>query len=443
MTAFPAAAMRPHRFPVQQDLDADFTLADLARIRADPGPIPRSQHRGFDVAAYEQQVWQLDRPIDDGRLLDWEGPASTTATIGEPSASDLALLHAFEVCGLWHPPVAHNLDGLSAPRACVWLAVADRWILLSHTSADLRLLNAACKLIGAVWTRWHTAAGDGWPSLARSLAHTARLLSDATHHLTGRLNHHPPPTATATTAPFWQTPPTLPGEAPSIVVLAGAGSAGAQQFLSDLPHPSPVDAVCWYDAPSNAIPASSAYASAWYPPEPAASGPPGRPGVRRSDLRHHTARTWDDVTGIIRSHRTDLLVLIGMPIVPTPVLRQARLGVINAHNGALPQYRGMDAVGWAVLNNDPIICTLHLAAPAVDQGDILATAPVPYEPPASLRRRVKATQLDLLLAVTLHAAATGRLPEGSPQGPGRQYYRLHPHLKRVLDTRKGNPAGRK
>ena len=436
--------MRPCRFPVQQNLDADFTLADLARVRADPGPLPERLHRGLDVVAYEQQVWRLDRPSDDGRLLGWEGPAITTATIGEPSESDLALLHAFEACGLWRPPVSQNLDGLSAPRACVWLAVADRWILLSHTSGDLRLLNAACKLVGAVWTRWHTAAGDGWPSVAGPLAHTARLLSDATHYLTGRLNQQqPPPAATAATAPLWQAPAAPPGEAPSIVVLAGAGSAGARQFLIDLPHPSLVAEVCWYDAPGNAIPDGSAYASAWYPPEPAASVPPGRPDVRRSGLRHHTARTWNDVAGIIRAQRTDLLVLIGVPIVPTPVLRQARLGVVNAHNGALPQYRGMDAIGWAVLNNDPIVCTVHLAAPAVDQGDIFATAPVPYGPPASLRSRVKATQLDLLLAVTLHAAATGRLPEGSPQGPGRQYYRLHPHLKRVLDTCNGNPAGRK
>jgi methionyl-tRNA formyltransferase len=125
------------------------------------------------------------------------------------------------------------------------------------------------------------------------------------------------------------------------------------------------------------------------------------------------------------------------------VLSQARLGVINAHNGALPQYRGMDAVGWAVLNNDPIVCTVHRAAPAVDQGDLLATRTVPYGPPASLRSRVKAAQLDLLQAVTLQAVATGQLPVGIPQGPGRQYYRLHPHLKRVLDTWNDNLTERK
>jgi hypothetical protein len=424
--------MRPRRFPVHRDLDGDFTLAEFARIGADTGPIPGTPHRGLDVAAYEHQVWRLDRPIDDSRLLGWAGPAATPATFGEPSESDLALLHAFEVCGLWRPPVSHHLHDLSAPRACVWLAVADRWILLSHTSGDLRLLNAACKLVGAVWTRWHTAAGDGWPSAAGPLAHTARLISDATQYLTGRLNRYPPPAAAARSAPQWPKPEASLTAAPSIVVLAGAESAGAQQFLAGLPQPTPVTAVCWYDAAASAIPDDSAYASAWYPPETALPG--DRIAAHMSGLTQHSARTWDDVAAILRRHRADLVVLIGMPIVPTPVLRQARLGVVNAHNGALPQYRGMDAVGWAVLNNDPIVCTLHVAAPAVDQGDIVATQTIAYGPTTSLRGRVKAAQLDLLRAVTLHVAVTGHLPVGTPQGPGRQYYRLHPHLKRVLDT---------
>jgi len=441
MATSPAASMRPRRFPLRRDLDGDFIVADLVRVTGThAASIPASPHRGLDVAAHEHQVWRLDQAVDDGRLLGWAAPAGTT--IGGPSESDLALLHAFEVCGLWRPPVSHNLHELSAPRACIWLAVADRWILLSHTSGDLRLLNAACKLVGAVWTRWHTTAGDGWPSVAGPLAHTAHLISDATTHLIRWLHRCPPPASTATLSPLRPTPTASPAATPSIVVLAGAGSAGAQQFLTELPQPSPVAAVCWYDAPTGAIPADSAYANAWYPPEPAAAAPAGRPGARPSGSRQHTARTWDDVTGIIRAHRADLVVLIGMPIVPTPVLRQARLGVVNAHNGALPQYRGMDAVGWAVLNNDPIVCTAHLAAPAVDQGDILATTTVAYGPAASLRIRVKAAQLHLLQAVTLHAAATGRLPAGTPQGAGRQYYRLHPHLKRVLDTCSDNLTGR-
>jgi hypothetical protein len=417
------------RFPIRRDLDGDFALADLTRLAAQAGAAPTSLHPGLDVTAYDNQVWRLDRPIDDGHLLGSAPPSQPL--IGEPSRADEALLHAFEIGGLWRPPVTDNLHGLDAPRACVWLALASRWTLLAHTSGDLRLLNTACKLYGAVWARSHHATGDGRLSVPGPLAHTARLISDATRYITDRLRPATPAPATVG-ASMQQPAQTVTSAAQQpILVLAGAGSAGAAQFLTALPRPSPITAVCWYDAPDVAVPSDSAYGNAWYPPEPAGSTPaPPRP----SGLREHTARDWNEVAEVLQAYRAGLVVLIGMPIVPTPVLHHARLGVINAHNGALPHYRGMDAVGWAVLNNDPIVCTAHLAAPAVDQGDILATTTIAYTPASTLRQRVKTAQLDLLSALTMQTAATGRLPLGTPQAAGRQFYRLHPHLKRVLDA---------
>jgi methionyl-tRNA formyltransferase len=125
-----------------------------------------------------------------------------------------------------------------------------------------------------------------------------------------------------------------------------------------------------------------------------------------------------------------------MPIVPARILRIPPLGFLNAHNGALPHYRGMDAVAWALLNNDPVICTLHMARPTVDAGEILATAPIPFPPAQTLRDRVKAAQLELLLAAAAFTVLTGRLPDATPQPPtsGHRFYRLHPHLKRILDA---------
>jgi methionyl-tRNA formyltransferase len=130
------------------------------------------------------------------------------------------------------------------------------------------------------------------------------------------------------------------------------------------------------------------------------------------------------------------VILAGMPVVPAPVLAAARLGVINAHNGALPAYRGMDAVGWALLNGDPVTCTAHIARPAVDAGEVIAALGVPPAPAATLRSRVKDAQVALLLDAAAFTARQGRLPEAAPQRPGagRHYYRLHPHLKRLLDA---------
>jgi Formyl transferase len=198
--------------------------------------------------------------------------------------------------------------------------------------------------------------------------------------------------------------------------------------------------VCWFGTATPPAPgARSGYADAWYPPEhppaPTHRDPTHDGRALPPDLPQITAPTWDAVAAALQHHRADLVVLLGMPIVPTPILDLARLGFVNAHNGALPHYRGMDAVAWALINNDAVVCTLHLVRPAVDAGEILATAPVPVTPAGTLRARVKAAQLSLLLAVTGFVTATGQLPDqtSQPSLPGRQYYRLHPHLKRVLD----------
>jgi len=145
--------------------------------------------------------------------------------------------------------------------------------------------------------------------------------------------------------------------------------------------------------------------------------------------------SWDQVAAVLQRHRADLVVLLGMPIVPARILRLARLGVINAHNGALPSYRGMDAVAWALMYGDAIVCTLHLASAEVDTGDVLASEPVPFAPAATLRGRVKTAQLRLLLAAARFAVETSRLPDAcaQPARGARRFYPLHPHLKRILD----------
>lgn len=230
-------------------------------------------------------------------------------------------------------------------------------------------------------------------------------------------------------------PPPRPavGRTPVIAVLASAGSGTALRFTAAADAARiPVSQLCWYDPPRPHCP-DSGYASAWYPPDsgPAPAAPPA-PGC----IPQTRAQTWDDAAALLESRDTDLVILAGMPIVPGRVLAAARLGFLNAHNGALPAYRGMDAVGWALLHGDPVTCTLHVARPAVDAGEIIAALPVPAAPAGTLRARVKDAQVQLLLSAAAYTAGHGRLPDATAQQPGagRHYYRLHPHLKRLLDA---------
>lgn len=49
----------------------------------------------------------------------------------------------------------------------------------------------------------------------------------------------------------------------------------------------------------------------------------------------------------------DLMILGGAPIVKAPILQVPRIGTLNAHQGALPQLRGMNVIEWALLEGIP------------------------------------------------------------------------------------------
>ncbi|MBE8523055.1 hypothetical protein ILP97_37130 [Amycolatopsis sp. H6(2020)] len=431
MTAPPAAEQSGTRgpvvarHPVRVNVDGDFTLDDLLVLPV-TGPA-RSLHSVPTTLAALRRLRAAHRPGAH------HGPASAPST---PTEADAVLLHRIEASSLFRPPVRARVADLTPEAGAAWLALAARWVGLSQSNGDLRFLNTACKLTGAVWAQhnrpgdrpWHEAGVTG------QLGAVARLLSEATDRLQRRLANRIILSRSAGADDEALSVGRLATTSRArIAVLAGAGSRSAGRLVTAAATAGlPIEAVCWY-APSNTGPSQpSNYSSAWYPPS--TPGPAASPSVP-SSVSASTADSWDDVAAAIRAVEADLVLLVGMPVVPDLVLGAARLGVLNAHNGALPTHRGMDAVGWALLNNQPIVCSLHLARPVVDAGEVIAAHPVPTTPVDTLASRVKTTQLRLLLAGAAHVANTGALPDLTPQpGAGTQFYRLHPHLKRVLDA---------
>ncbi len=452
MTAAPATvSVGAHgrtaaRHPVQVDTDGDFALDDLLAL---PDVVPA---RRINAIQATLAVPLRLGAANGAELAATSQPGAVTEPIA-PTEDDADLLHRIETSGLFRPPVREQVTALTPQVGATWLALAARWVDLSRSCGDLRFLNAACKLTGAVWLHHPRSgsditAGSAWwePGLTGQLAALGRLLGDATEKLQRGLADRlllAEPAASGDDA--LRTGRLASKGRTRIVVLASSGSRSAGRLVTAVNAAGlPIETVCWY-APSNARPAvSSNYSSAWYPP-----APPGLAAVLGvpSDVPVTTARSWDEATAAILAAEADLVLLVGMPVVPARVLDAARLGVLNAHNGALPNYRGMDAVGWALLHNQPIVCSLHLACAAVDAGEVVAEHPVPIAPVHTLAARVKTTQLRLLLAGAVHVVAIGNLPDLTPQPTtGTQYYRLHPHLKRLLDAspyaHDDHPSGR-
>ena len=70
-----------------------------------------------------------------------------------------------------------------------------------------------------------------------------------------------------------------------------------------------------------------------------------------------------------------LFSIINSAIIPKKIIERARHLAINFHNAPLPQYGGVHALSWAILNNEPEHgITWHVMTERVDGGDILKQA---------------------------------------------------------------------
>jgi natural product biosynthesis luciferase-like monooxygenase protein len=75
-----------------------------------------------------------------------------------------------------------------------------------------------------------------------------------------------------------------------------------------------------------------------------------------------------------------VLSVANLSVVPEPVLRLARAGGVNFHDGPLPGYAGLNAPVWALLNGEAThAVTWHLMTAGIDEGEVLATRSFPME----------------------------------------------------------------
>jgi methionyl-tRNA formyltransferase len=140
----------------------------------------------------------------------------------------------------------------------------------------------------------------------------------------------------------------------------------------------------------------------------------------------------------LRSLETDLLVLAGTPIIRPAVLAVPRVATLNAHQGALPRFRGMNVIEWAIFEDALPMISIHFVDPGVDTGDIITDEAVPLCPGdtvASVRERASARQVDLL-ADTVAAVCARRFSRRTQKPEeGRQYFTMHPRLRAIAERR--------
>ena len=132
------------------------------------------------------------------------------------------------------------------------------------------------------------------------------------------------------------------------------------------------------------------------------------------------------------------MLLAGADIVPAKLLEIPRLGVLNPHYALLPHYRGMNVAEWSIFHDDPVGVSVHYVDAGIDTGDIAARRALLVDAGDTLESiRTKQQQLAVaLLTEAVDGLAGG---EGTRVGQrpheGRQFYRMHPALRRRVEAK--------
>lgn len=110
------------------------------------------------------------------------------------------------------------------------------------------------------------------------------------------------------------------------------------------------------------------------------------------------------VTSIIKNAGIDALICTNWRTeIPHKIIESSKYGGLNVHDSLLPNYAGLDAERWVILNNECYSgVTVHRMSRQIDMGAIVIQRPIsvsPNETAMSLRRK----QLDIYPNIVLDA----------------------------------------
>lgn len=138
----------------------------------------------------------------------------------------------------------------------------------------------------------------------------------------------------------------------------------------------------------------------------------------------------------LKSAAADLTVVFGTGIIRSEVIQGAPGMLLNLHGGDPERYRGLDTHLWAVWHRDweSLVTALHVVAPRLDTGDIVATAqlaPPHGAPLTQLRAANTEACADLVRGAVQQRAAGGSVVTRPQRSEGRYYSFMPTVLKEV------------
>jgi teichuronic acid biosynthesis glycosyltransferase TuaC len=154
----------------------------------------------------------------------------------------------------------------------------------------------------------------------------------------------------------------------------------------------------------------------------------------------HAFRSLDEdgLSGFVKEEGVEILINAGGGIFRDKLINSVQLGILNAHMGSLPGYRGMNAIEWTILHGGSPSVTLHYVDSGIDTGDILLSRANPVhkgDTIESLRARFYRIAVDAIID-GLNVIREGKVRRiRQVREDGRQYYTMHPALLEIVKHR--------
>ena len=165
-----------------------------------------------------------------------------------------------------------------------------------------------------------------------------------------------------------------------------------------------------------------------------------REACKECNARHLVVKSLNSDSAINAARETspDLIVYAGGGIIHQGFLELPKIGVLNAHGGPLPHFRGMNAAEWSILFGIKPVVTIHFIDRGVDTGPIITREPIGIDLTDTINSvRGKATLVGVKeLLRTIETIETGELKtEEQKKTDGVQFFRMSDPLLKIAQAK--------
>jgi len=146
----------------------------------------------------------------------------------------------------------------------------------------------------------------------------------------------------------------------------------------------------------------------------------------------------DKSSNFIINKSIDLIIYSGGGILKKDIINIPKYGVLNAHSGYLPFFRGMNVVEWSLLYNVIPTITVHMINPKIDEGDILYKKKIFCDKSFSIqdfRGQSVVDEVESILEVMSKFEEYYSNKIDQKVSEGKQFFVMHKTLKKIIEKK--------